>query len=86
MQGKKASKLRILMSFFKKYKKKRTVGVLLTEDNFIFTRSSKSYSSLRHLAWNKVDVSDRVVEPRLLKTLPHFQYTIKEDFELEIYG
>ena len=93
MNGKRASKTRILISLFKKYKKTyRHRPILLLEDNQVISKDGgyyhpyiKGWSKRKALAKKEMPY-ERVKKTFYSKNAPYrFVYEIKEDYELSIH-
>lgn len=84
MQGKIDSKTRILISMFKKYKKSIRSDIVLFENDFVF-RKERYAPGIESAGWSKTYDKEHGLITRFMKTLPYFQYTIKEGFELSIH-
>ncbi len=70
LTGKKASKIRILVSLFKKYKKASHRKIFLSEEYYVFIHMKKTLLTKYQLCDSKY----------------YYIYTIKEGYELKING
>lgn len=76
LKGKKASKIRILISLFKKYKKASKQRILLSEEYYIYIHMIKT-----------LVVRNMVKDFKKIKDFKkYFRYKIKEGYELTING
>lgn len=93
MVGRKASKIRILMSLMKKFKKPhRKSGFVLLDGGIVHVKNSPSMFLFREGNWRKVEklprIGNGIQGKRFYKgqTRGRFLYEIKENYELKVNG